>query len=234
MMRNSGTVRIAVTVACALALLLGAQAFTYAQAPDLSGGGAGAALGRAGSAYLGGLRRFAAAVLWNRLEPVFHEYYGNMTLAEQKFAMPTMRMVTLLDPQFEQAYYVAALQVAEAGHMDEGVGIARDGLANNPDSGLMRLNLAQLLLIQDRDANRDANRSEIIRLAKEAAGPDIHWVDLYEEDEALRLIKGILTWGGQDKIAEQVDRRLEEVQNTPGFDVLHVDHDHDGDGVPDH
>ena len=106
-------------------------------------------LGQTGFAYLGGLRTFAAAVLWNRIEPVFHTYYGGVPLDEQTYMIPTLRLVVALNPQFTQAYYISSYMVYKHSPA-EGIALAEEGLARNPDSGILHANLAQLLFIDDR------------------------------------------------------------------------------------
>ncbi|HET6498719.1 MAG TPA: hypothetical protein VFH17_06695, partial [Coriobacteriia bacterium] len=51
-----------------LALALAGQAVAGTLVPASEKGGAGAAIERAGFSYLTGIRTYAAAVLWNRLD----------------------------------------------------------------------------------------------------------------------------------------------------------------------
>ena len=97
-----------------LVAILGAQALAAFSAPpgaDRLDGSARSA--RTGFEYLGGLRKFAAAALWNRLEPQFHEYGNGKSIDQRLEFLPTMRLVQMLDPQFEQAYYVSAFMLVQ-------------------------------------------------------------------------------------------------------------------------
>ncbi len=184
-------------------------------------------VGRAGFAYLGGLRRFAAAVLWNRIEPVFHEYYSGVALDEQTYMMPTLHAVIRLDPQFVQAYYVASYIVFRKEGRSEGIAIARQGLAANPESGLMHANLLQLLLIED----RVGNAAEIGRLADAITRGGLAWMDAEDRFEGLATARDGLRVLGETQRAEQIEAVLENMRRS-GIGL--GDHDHDGDGKQDH
>lgn len=227
-MNTLRTSRVAAVIAIALAVVIGAQGLAVAVTPAETRADTGEVLGKAGFAYLGGLRKFTAAILWNRIDPVFHKYYGDSPLSEQDFSLPAMRMVTILDPQFEQAYYIASFQIASAGKVDEGVAIARNGLENNPNSGLMHANLAQLLYIQDKKANAD----EVIDLALKGIDPGISWATPDDEVDGLAFLKNILISMGREADTVGIDERIDAAQATPGYGQQ--DHDHDGDGVQDH
>lgn len=129
-----------------LAALLGGQALGDAQARGAGFADAGRVLGRTGFAYLTGIRTFAAAVLYARLDPINDGYYPGTSLAQKKFLIPSLYMITLLDPQFEQAYYVAPWILDDADRKGEALRLAREGVANNPGSGLLHASLAQLLV----------------------------------------------------------------------------------------
>ncbi len=68
-------VMIGIAVALLLVALIGGQALASATAPPGGVAATGRVIGQTSFAYLGGLRTFAAAVLWNRLEPLFDGYY---------------------------------------------------------------------------------------------------------------------------------------------------------------
>jgi tetratricopeptide (TPR) repeat protein len=138
-----------VTAALVVALLLslvGGQAL--ADASVRSGGFAdtGRVLGRTGFAYLTGLRTFAAAVLYARLDPINDGYYPGTTLPQKKFLIPSLYVIILLDPQFEQAYYVAPWILMDAGRTSEAARLAEAGVSDNPGSGLLHASLAQVLV----------------------------------------------------------------------------------------
>ena len=82
-----------------VAVILGGQALAGIAAPAGAAASTGRVLGQTGFAYIGGLRTFAAAVLWNRLEPLWHGYYSTRPVEEVVQFLPTMRLVQILDPQ---------------------------------------------------------------------------------------------------------------------------------------
>ncbi|MDZ4063912.1 MAG: hypothetical protein U1E22_04510, partial [Coriobacteriia bacterium] len=108
-----------------VAILLVGQAGTDISMPTRTP--AGRELGRAGFAYLSGLRVFAAYVLWNRIEPVFHGYYEGVALDQQTYALPTVNLVLALDPQFEDGYYTVAWILAQRGDVSGGLELAKRG-----------------------------------------------------------------------------------------------------------
>jgi len=223
----SGTRKELALAACALALLLASQALIASAATPAAGAGAGAALGRAGFAYAGGLRVFAAAVLWNRIEPVFHDYYSGVPLSKQTYMMPTLRMVTALDPQFEQAYYLASWLVFDTVSPADGIDVAREGFANNPDSGMLAGNLVQVLFVD----GAQEHRAEIEPVIDRILTSKMAWFDDDAKYEALAIVRDPLREYGRTAEAEEIDRLLEQMRESG---VGLGDHDHDGDGVQDH
>lgn len=223
----SGTRKELALAACALVLLLASQALIASAAAPAAGAGAGAALGRAGFAYAGGLRVFAAAVLWNRIEPVFHDYYSGVPLTKQTYMMPTLRMVTALDPQFEQAYYLASWLVFDTVSTEDGIDVAREGFANNPDSGMLAGNLVQVLFVD----GAQEHRAEIEQLIDRILTSKMAWFDDDAKYEALAIVRDPLREYGRTSEADEIDRLLEQMRESG---VGLGDHDHDGDGVQDH
>lgn len=223
---TKATARLAAVLAL-LVLLLASQALAQASAPPSGTSSAGRSIGRTGFAYLGGLRTFGAAVLWNRIDPLLHEYYNGAPLGEQTYMMPTMWLVTTLDPQFEQAYYVASWIAFERLTHGEGIAIARSGVSNNPKSGLLRANLVQLLFIE----GLSANRAEIEGNLDLILGTTLEWADEDEYYEGLAITVEPLKAVGRTELAEEVQQGLDEMRDKG---VGAGDHDHDGDGVQDH
>lgn len=205
-----------VGVALALVLVLFAgQALAAASAPTGGIASTGRVMGQTGFAYLGGLRTFAAAVLWNRLEPLYHGYYSEKKVSQLKEFLPTMRLVQTLDPQFEQAYYNAAWIVAKRGHVQDAVVIAREGVANNPRSGLLHANLVQILLLQDKRKNLDeAYRNAIIGLR-----PDTIWANSDDEYEGYAIFRTVFKLKGDQQTVDKINATLEQLRTqgaSPG------------------
>lgn len=223
---SGGRTRALLLVIALVALLIAAQAVAFQSSPAKAKSPT-QLLGRTGFAYLGGLRTFAAAVIWNRIDPQFHEYFNGVPLTQQAFMVPKMRMVTLLDPSFIDGYYVTSYIVYRRVGPAEGVEVAREGLQANPDSGTLRANLAQLLYVQD----KDRNRLETVRYAKATVRPDSVWRGPEEQFEGYVTAMQILRDAGEANLAASVESRLEELRSA-GADA--GDHDHDGDGKQDH
>jgi len=219
--------KLALVVAVALiAVLLAGQALAAASMPAGGTASTGKVLGQTGFAYLGGLRTFAAAVLWNRIEPVFHEYYSGIPLAKQTQMIPTLRLVVALDPQFTQAYYISSYMVFESSP-EQGIALAREGAAKNPRSGIMHANLAQLLFVRD----KDANRAEILEQIRLGSSEDAAWTDEDQKYEGFAMMSQAAGGLGEMALAARLQLTLEEIKKHGG-DV--GNHDHDGDGKQDH
>ncbi len=205
-------------VALALvAVLLSGQALGTASAPAGALASTGKVMGQTGFAYLGGLRTFAAAVLWNRLEPIFDGYYAGRDLAELPEFLPTMRLVQSLNPQFEQSYYNAAWFLYRRGRMDEALKIAREGIANNPRSGLLHANYVQMLIIDDKVGNLET----AYKSARIGVGPDALWMNADDQFEGLGIFRVVFALKGDQATVNKIDKRqaILRIQATqPGSD----------------
>ncbi len=210
--------RIAAVVA--LLMLVGAvlagQAVADSLLPDEKATDTGRTLGRAGFAYLTGVRTYAAAVLWNRIDPIFHDYYEDLPLDEQVYMLPTIRAVMALDPQFEQTYYVAAWVLARRDAVDDGVELARLGVENNPTSGMLRVNYAQILFLFTDETE------EAVRQAERALEDDIVWRNLHDRYEGYAMVRGVYSAvGDEDAVARvsaemrRIDDKIDELGVAP-------------------
>jgi len=195
---------IAIAAAVLVFALLGGQALAAASAPPGGVASTGRVLGQTSFAYLGGLRTFAAAILWARLEPLFHGFYGGKNVDQLTEFLPTMWIVQALDPQFEQVYYNASFIVARQGMMDEALVIARRGLENNPSGGLMSANLIQLLLMQD----KKANLAEMLKLADEGMQPDTRWTSSDDRYEGYGIFATVYELGGYQRTAQAIRAKM--------------------------
>lgn len=219
--------RIAI-VAAMLVAVLGFQALgAFARPEGSTFSDAREVTGRAAFAYVGGLRTFAAAVLWNRLEPQFHEYYQGASVADLQYMIPTLAIVQALDPQFVQSYYLSSYVVAKHRGYPAGLDLAREGVRNNPRSGLLRANLAQLLLLDDPAAHRE----ELKEQARVALGSEVEWMDDDELYEGVAIFRDVLRSLGDEAGAQRLEAQLEKMKASG---VGAGDHDHDGDGEQDH
>jgi tetratricopeptide (TPR) repeat protein len=191
-----------------VAALVGIQSAASASAPQQPVASTGALLGNAGFAYLGGLRVFAAALIWNRLEPQFDGYYRSKQLQEATFLMPSFYLVQKLDPTFVQAYYNAAFILAMRDQWDEAFQVARDGIANNPNSGLMRANYAQVLLLKgDRTDLPEAYKQALAGIA-----PDMTYGSIDDEFESLAVFRSVFGKTGRKDLEAAVLQRLDQLR----------------------
>ena len=187
----------------------------------------GSTIGRAGYAYLGGLRVFAAAVIWNRLEPIFHEYYAGIPLEEQVYMLPSIQAVIALDPQFLESYYVVTWVLARHGDSDTAFVIARQGVENNPTSGTLRASYAQILLLFDGDIDEAVRQADLGITESE-------WESPAEQHDAYAIFNAVYRGAGLDAKSDRVKREIERIDAILGDSMPEGTHDHDGDGVPDH
>ena len=183
-----------------LAVLITGQALAAGSAPPGGIASTGRLLGRTSYAYLGGLRTFTAAVLWLRLDPAFHGYYSDRPVEELVEFLPTMRLVQALDPQFEQSYYVSSFILARRGKMAEGLDVARQGIKNNPNSGLMLANYVQILMMQD----KKANLPEMLKLAERGLRRGARWSSVDEQFEGYGVFETVYRIAGDKRMASKV------------------------------
>ena len=182
-------------------VLLAGQAAADAMVPA-GRADTGRSLGRTSMAFLTGLRTFGAAVLWNRLDPQFHEYYNSKPIELQTFMMPTIWMVVTLDPQFVQAYYLAPYVLMKSGHVAEGWSLAREGVRDNPTSGLLLGSYAELLLIVKKDPKAAAKEADLMR------AKDVYWSNPLEEWQALTAARDAYRDVGRKSEQLQVIERM--------------------------
>lgn len=214
--------------AALLAVALGGQAIADHAEPESSGAVTAAAVGKAGFAYLTGFRTFAAAILWNRLEPIMHTYYGGTSLQDSRYMVPTINAVVTLDSDFIDAYYVGAWIVAQNDRQAEGIALARRGVDANPRSGVLRTSYAQMLETWGEDLPAAYEQAVI------ALGPDMEWRDGIEQHDSYAILRAIMQLSGDSERAAQVEAEIDRLDAEIGDALPAGSHDHDGDGKPDH
>ncbi|MBE0417216.1 MAG: hypothetical protein IBX63_05585 [Coriobacteriia bacterium] len=217
---NSRSLTIVLVIAL-LSLALVGQAGADALVPVIEKSGTGQAIERAGFAYLTGVRTYAAAVLWNRLDGLLHNYYEGVPLDQQTYIMPTLNMAIMLDPQLTPPYYVASWVLARQGAVDEGLALAARGVENNPRSGLLRVNYAQLLFLFGED---DA---AAVAQAEAALAADVVWTDIVEQHDSYASVRAILLKAGKGERAALVEKEIERIDEEIDRLGLVVEHDHD-------
>lgn len=217
-------------VAVLLAMTLGGQALTDSLAVGASGADTTEAVGRAASSYLTGIRTFGAAVLWNRLDPLFHNYYGGMSLADQRYMLSTIAIVEALDPELVEPYYIGAWVLVQNDRVDEGLTMAVQGVQENPTVGMLHANLAQIQFLYADDLDGALETSEA------GIGADIEWTSASEQFNGYTIFRDVFKAAGRDDLystmVSEISRLDAEIEADPG--EQDHDHDHDHDGVPDH
>lgn len=203
--------RVFVIAVLLLALLMGAQTLGAATAPPGGVAATGRIIGQTSYAYLGGLRTFAAAVLWNRLDTLFHEYYGSTFNRDFVVFMPTIRAVIALDPHFVQAYYVASFYLAQSGRVDDGLALAYEGVQVNPTSGIMRSNYIQVLGIKD----QKKTLPQQVAQARIALQPGTTYANIDEEFEALGVYRTVFLAAHETTTAQMLLEK-QKVLETQG------------------
>ncbi|MCL5037337.1 MAG: hypothetical protein M1269_09515 [Chloroflexi bacterium] len=89
-------------------------------------------------AMLGELRYTLAAVLWMKVDHYHHEVEAHEPGTTSPSVLQMTRMVTLLDPHFEQAYSVAAYNLAvKLRKKDDALQYLEEGIRNNPKTALL-------------------------------------------------------------------------------------------------
>ncbi len=207
---DSPTGKVLLAIVLLVTLLMGAQALADASAPAGGVAATGRLIGQTGFAYLGGLRTFAAAVLWNRLDPIFDGYYGGFDSSFGVF-LPSMRLVQMLDPQFQQSYYVTSFWLERTHHTEQALALAQEGLRNNPQSGFMRANLVQVLLIQD----KKRNLPRMLQLSREGVGPNATWDNVDDQFEGYGTFAVVFDLAG-DKTTFAAIRRAQRILKNNG------------------
>jgi len=198
-------IAIAVALAALVGTLLAGQAVADSLLPEDEVADTGRTLGRAGFAYLTGVRTYAAAVLWNRIDPLFHDYYEDVPLEEQTFMLPSIRAIVALDPQLEQTYFVAAWVLARRGAVEEGVELARLGVENNPASGMLRASYAQILLLFTGETE------EAVRQATRVLEDDIAWRTLIDKYEGYAVARSVYSAVGAEEAAALVSEEMRRI-----------------------
>lgn len=98
---------------------------------------------------LGGVRTTVAAYLWLKMDRIHDKYYRDLS-KEGEF-IPLFRIVSWLDPRFEDAYYLGSYMLYLDKRPTEGWRFALEGLKLNPTSAKMEFNVGELSLLYRKD-----------------------------------------------------------------------------------
>ena len=173
-----------------------------------------AVVGRASLSYLTGIRRYAGAILWNRIDPLLHGYYHDVPLDDQRYMLSSIAAIEWLDPAFDQPYYVGAWILARNGKVEEGLTMARAGTENVPDSGTLNMSYAQMLLVLKKD-NKGA-----VEYAKLAIQPEMRWTDDLEKLNGYAAINNIFIISGETELSRQLQPEIDRLDALVGDQPL--------------
>ena len=178
-----------------------------------------AVVGRASSSYLTGVRRYAAAILWNRIDPLLHGYYRTTPLDQQRYMLSTIATVEWLDPDFAQPYYVGAWILVRNDKADEGLSMAERGTEQIPESGTLHMSYAQMLLVLNEDTKG------ALRQAKLAVEPDMRWTDDIEKLNGYAAISKMFEQMGEPALAKQIQPEIDRLYGLVGDQPLEDEHE---------
>lgn len=227
-MASRRTTRIIAALLVCLLLALGGQALADTASADMGTADAGELIGGTTSSYLTGLKRFAAAALWNRMDPVFHNYYSGVSLDDQLYMLPTIAMVQALDPHLVHPYYIGAWMLVRNDRAEDGIAMAERGLEYNPEAGVLYVNLAQMLSLYADDMD------QAVEVGERVLDPNMQWTDLVEMHNGYAAVGAVFRQAGRDDLDARIQEAMAQLDEVAGDELEDIDHDHDGDGVPDH
>lgn len=119
--------------------------------------------------FLGGIRQFLGYVLWIRTDSMHHSYYPSLDLESE--LIPYFLLISYLNPQYVDAYYVGSSVIFYAGNEQEAIDFILEGIANNPGSGDLYAGLADFYMRQGRYL-------EAREAYQQAAGKQLEIVDI--------------------------------------------------------
>lgn len=210
-------------VALALTVVLGGQALADRAAPEVPNGVVtGQVMGRAGFAYLTGMRVFVADLLWNRLDPLMDTYYhAHYGLGHMTFMLPSVEAIVALDPQFIDAYYVAPQILIDNARVSGGsaqltktrlqaaLALSKEGVVNNPQSGILLVSYAQLLWTEGNDLKA------AIPYAKRALQAGTVWRSDEEQYDSYAIIRGLFRKSGDTALVARISAIMAAIAANP-------------------
>ena len=195
-----------VLVVAGLALVLAAQAIGGHVQVGVGAAATGESVGKAGFAYLTGFRTTIASLLWKSVDEQGDAYYAGADLGDQKYLVPTVRLINWLVPGWEEPYYVAQWVIARQGKPAIALEMTAEGLANNPESGLLRYSYAQLL---DLFFNHDPSAYQ---WALKTVAADTKWRNVSEKLTGWAIARDIFKRHGDTARYEAAARMFRELQ----------------------
>lgn len=162
-------------------------------------------LGRATGSYMTGFKTFAAAALWNRLDPLLHHYYRHVPLDAQTYMLTTISLVESLDPYMVEPYYIGSWVLVRNHKPKAGLAMAKLGVANNPNSGILLENLAQIQDLTFKDLDGAVKTGELIFTRK------VYWTDDVEAGNAYPILIAIFKKAGRQDLVKRAQAAAAEL-----------------------
>lgn len=201
--------RALAALAVCLVLALGGQAVADALVPSASGAATDAAVGRAASSYLTGLRSYVAAAMWNRIDPLLHRYYDGVALDDQRYMLSTIAIVEWLDPHTVRAFSLGAWLLVRNDRVQQGIAMAEDGLKNNPNDAIAFASLAQILWLY-------GDKQQAYDVAERAMGDEVVWPGPNESYSWLAMLHDMFEKQGNQTLAAEATSRMKYLEEKHG------------------
>jgi len=191
---------LVLTIVLCVCVVIGAQALAAASAPASMQLSQSRVVGQAGFAYLGGLRMMAAGMLYQRLDPQYHQYLADKRIQDRVDLLPTIRIIQALNPQLEQPYYYVSFILALRGNLGDALALAKQGVQNNPTSGLLRASYVQLLMMQD----KKGNLPEMLRQTQIGLGSTATYNSLDDQFESYAIFRTVYELAGDTQMVQKL------------------------------
>ena len=114
--------------------------------------------------FLGGVRSIAAAYLWIKIDEIHHAYYGDIHREQE--LIPLYRLVTWLDPQWEDAYFVGSYLLYIYKRPKESLAFAEEGVKMNPRSAKLYYSLGQIQFLQKKYEDAEKSLTKAVECSK--------------------------------------------------------------------
>jgi hypothetical protein len=209
MLAGHPTLRFMLAAMVCVAMIVGAQALAAASAPPVAQLSQSKVIGAAGFAYLGGLRVLGAGLLYSRLDAQFHQYMAGRPIQDRNDLLPSIRLVQALNPQLEQPYYYVSYILALKGRITDARALSEEGIRNNPESGLLRSNYIQILMLQDRKRNLPL----AVEQMRIGLGPSIVYSNIDDQFEAYGVFRLVAQLAGDSKTAQLLSDEQKRLRN---------------------
>lgn len=162
---------------------------------------------------LGELRYTAAAILWLKTDYYQHEYeFQGHDYRTNEPIMPLIRLVTILDPHFVQAYDFGAYHLAvNLKKKEESMKYLQEGITNNPDAFELNWEYGFLLYLDKKYSESLPFLLKARTLRNQRTPVYDDWIKMAWINS--RIIK-ILKEKGRNREAEFYQKELDDYKNA--------------------